>query len=261
METAYVLDTSDPAERTRLDTSSRLWDPFTRRVLADTPVLPGWRCLEVGAGTGSLASWLLRQVGPAGHVMATDIDTRWLVPLQAPNLEIRRHDAATDPIEAEAFDLVHARLLLEHLPDPTAAVARLAGALRPGGWLVVEDYDVRTCGLIDPPDARWGALGDGIVHALERVGVDALLGSRLQRLLLGAGLDRVVAEGQVRLLPMAELAPIFAPVIDRLRPAILASGALSEADLDTALAVYDDDSSPPVTGYTPILMSARGQRP
>ena len=39
---------------------------------------PGWRCLEVGAGSGSVARWLAAKVGPEGSVLATDIDTRWV---------------------------------------------------------------------------------------------------------------------------------------------------------------------------------------
>jgi ubiquinone/menaquinone biosynthesis C-methylase UbiE len=62
-----------------------LFDPLSRRRRA--LVQPGWRCLEVGAGRGSMAVWLAEQVGPTGHVVATDVDTRYLERLDVPNLD------------------------------------------------------------------------------------------------------------------------------------------------------------------------------
>ncbi|HEY0530993.1 MAG TPA: class I SAM-dependent methyltransferase [Actinoplanes sp.] len=49
--------------------------------------------------------------------------------------EVRRHDVAADPPpEPGTFDLVHARLVLVHVPDRARALATMAAALRPGGW-------------------------------------------------------------------------------------------------------------------------------
>ena len=55
-------------------------------------VAAGWACLEVGAGNGSVSHWLAQRVGPTGHVVASDIDTRFLDRLALPNLEVRRLD-------------------------------------------------------------------------------------------------------------------------------------------------------------------------
>ena len=139
--TGYLFDTADPVERRRLDANARMWDPFTFRTLQATGVGDGWRCLEIGAGTGTVAAWLLDRVGPAGEVVATDIETRWLEPMASANLIVRYHNVAADSLEHGGYDLVHARLVLEHLPKPERVVAKLVAALRPGGWLVVEDYE------------------------------------------------------------------------------------------------------------------------
>jgi 2-polyprenyl-3-methyl-5-hydroxy-6-metoxy-1,4-benzoquinol methylase len=64
------------AEDERLGLLELLFDPASRR--RRELVRPGWRCLEVGAGRGSMAAWLAEQVGPSGHVMATDIDVTYL---------------------------------------------------------------------------------------------------------------------------------------------------------------------------------------
>jgi SAM-dependent methyltransferase len=72
-------------------------------------------------------------------VLATDIDVSWTEPAAGGALEVRRHDVIRDPPPAETFDLVHARLVLVHLKDRAAAMRVMIDALRPGGWLVIED--------------------------------------------------------------------------------------------------------------------------
>jgi ubiquinone/menaquinone biosynthesis C-methylase UbiE len=101
----------------------------------------GWRCLEVGCGAGGIALWLADQVGTAGHVLATDLDTRFLHGHGRANLDVLTHDIVTDQLDDAAFDLVHARAVLEHVPARHGALARMVSALKPGGWLLVEDVD------------------------------------------------------------------------------------------------------------------------
>ena len=142
----------EAAEDGRLGLLEELYDPPSRARRGF--VQPGWRCLEVGAGRGSQARWLAEQVGPTGEVVATDVDTRYLERLAAPNLRVVRHDLLSDPLEVlepGSFDLVSARLVLFWLPGHQAeAVARLARCLRPGGWLVDEDGDWGMVGPVDP---------------------------------------------------------------------------------------------------------------
>jgi len=58
-----------------------------------------------------------RMQRPSGRVLVTNIDPRFLEPLHLPNLEVRRHDIATDPLPEAVFDLVHSRLVLLHVPE------------------------------------------------------------------------------------------------------------------------------------------------
>ena len=101
----------------------------------------GWRCWEVGAGGVSVPRSLAERVGTSGRVLATDIDVSWIESAAGCALEVRRHDVIHDPPPAETFDLVHARLVLVHLADRAAALRVMIDALRPGGWLVLEDAD------------------------------------------------------------------------------------------------------------------------
>jgi SAM-dependent methyltransferase len=137
----YALDNAWTRAQRRLAGLEEAYDPGTMRRLAALAPQPGWTCLEAGAGSGSIARWLAGRVGPDGTVVAADIDTSLLVDLPA-NVEARRLDLRADPLPESAFDVVHARLLLCHLPEREEVLDKLVAALRPGGWLLLEDGDV-----------------------------------------------------------------------------------------------------------------------
>src|SRR5262249_48662916 len=153
-EHQYVLSqAADAPERERLALLERNFDPLSQRRLAALGIQPGWRCLEVGAGQGSIVRWLAAQVGPQGRVVATDINPRFLTELQLPNVEVRQHDIRTDPLEAGRYDLAHCRAVLAHMPDPQLVVGRMVEALRSGGWLLIDEADLSSgrAGDVNPP--------------------------------------------------------------------------------------------------------------
>ena len=145
----FAADAEYQAELTRRRIGEAECDPLTVRYLLRLGVGDGWRCLEVGAGAGSIVRWLSDRVGPNGAVVAADINTRFLDDLSEGNIEVRRFDITQDEPEVDAYDLVHCRWLLMHLDVPAAALRRMARALRPGGWLLVEEVDGRTMVAID----------------------------------------------------------------------------------------------------------------
>ncbi len=145
----FAADYETNEELARLRVLESLCDPWTIRVFDTVGVAPGWSCLEVGAGAGSVARWLADRVGPSGHVVAADLDPRFLGDLPALGVEVRRLDITVDEIESGRHDLVHSRTLMLHLPDPVAAMRRMVSALRPGGWLVVEEPDYSTTAPVD----------------------------------------------------------------------------------------------------------------
>jgi SAM-dependent methyltransferase len=197
----YIFDNSDEREGARLAGIQAAFDPGTFRHLTDLGVAPGWRCLEVGAGAGSVARWLCQQVGEQGSVLATDIDTTLLDGIDLPNLEVRRHDLQTEDLPEGAFDLVHTRLVLIHLPAREEILRRLAAALAPGGWLLVEDI---TMGGAGSATHRGQATFRGVIAALLAVfkayGADVNFARRLPLLMNRLGLVDVGAEGRVPIL-------------------------------------------------------------
>jgi len=136
-EQQYILgQTADTFERERLSFLEYAADPLSQRRLAALGIRPGWRCLEVGAGHGSIVRWLAAHVGPQGRVVATDLNPRFLTEIGLPNVEVRQHDIRTDPLEPGLYELVHCRAVLIHMPDPQLVVGRMVEALRIGGWLL-----------------------------------------------------------------------------------------------------------------------------
>jgi SAM-dependent methyltransferase len=195
---AYLLDNSQEHAARRMDALPRLFDPTTQRVLLATGVESGWRCLEVGGGGGSIARWLAARVAPRGSVLCTDIDPRHIEAGPA-NLTFERHDISVDPLEESQFDLIHARLVLIHVPAREAVLERLVAALKPGGWLVIEDFDV----LSMVPDANVSPAEVQLVTAeamrrfMNRGGVNGRFGRTLYGRFRSLGLERISAEARV----------------------------------------------------------------
>ena len=74
----YAWDNSWVDARRRLELLEQCWDPGSHETLRSVGPQPGWRCLEVGGGGGSIARWLCDAVGPSGAVVTIDLDTRFL---------------------------------------------------------------------------------------------------------------------------------------------------------------------------------------
>jgi 2-polyprenyl-3-methyl-5-hydroxy-6-metoxy-1,4-benzoquinol methylase len=140
----YTLDNSWRAARQRLDGLEAACDPVTAAHLDAVGIAPGWHCIEIGAGGGSVVRMLCDRVGPEGRVLAVDLELALLEGLEAPNLEVRRMDvtAADDILPGAAFDLIHTRAVLMHIPQREEVIPRLVGMLRPGGVLLLEEMDM-----------------------------------------------------------------------------------------------------------------------
>ncbi|MQA84132.1 MAG: methyltransferase domain-containing protein [Streptosporangiales bacterium] len=249
----------DQGAEARIRAVEQLMDPGSIRVLANL-VTPGARCLEVGAGGGSIVRWLCDAVGAAGEVVATDIDTWFLERINAANLLVRRHDIVHDSLEKRGFDLIHARLVLEHLPDRDAALKKLIAALRPGGWIVLEDADY----VSGVPVTTWGSTDYESVEAVRRrefaaSGINHYLGRELPGWLRQHGLVQVGNEGRVWVMEGGSAgAQWFGLSIAHLRTRLVGPGKLTDEQVDRMLALFQD---PSWSAFSPIIMAAWGQAP
>jgi SAM-dependent methyltransferase len=248
----YLLDQAWEQERARLAGMAAQFDRVTIRHLGAVGVSSGWHCLEIGAGTGTIAAWLAAAVGPAGRVLVTDIDTRFLDEVSGPPVEVVRHDVTGDPIEHDAFDLVHARAVLMHLPSPGRVVARLARAVRPGGVLVLEDHLSSGSAfqawekMVSPPEHA--AALTRVVQAVEggfrAIGANPELALELPAALIAAGLRDVNAEFTARLLHGGtDESAFYTLTLRQLGPSLVGAGLLDPQDADQIGAFTQDPAS------------------
>jgi len=172
----YAFDNRSMAAAAQFACLERYLDPISAGRLAPPVVRDGYHCWEVGAGAGSVAHMLSRSVGWDGLVVATDLDTGQL--MRHDGLEVCTHDVRHEaPPAGGPFDVIHARLVLLHLPERRQVLRTLASALAPGGWLVVEEFDC-TLGprVLTAPDVAaeklFTEVMEGILDALERRGAD-----------------------------------------------------------------------------------------
>ena len=256
----YLLDPAWRAERERLNSLSALYDPTTLELCVDLGLTAGWRCLDAGAGTGSVAMLLADAVGTTGSVLAVDTDVRFLAPLANDNLQVAQLDLTVDALPHEAFDLVHARLLLEHLPDRDAVLASLVRAVRPGGWLLVEDLDWATAAVIDPPSPVHSVVADACMTLFAGGGYDPYFGRRLPRALEQHGLVEVASRAESKQVRAdAELGvPQWELLVDQLAPGLLAQGLVGPDDLDAFHALWHDGDT---VCFAPLMISSWGRRP
>ncbi|WP_394842051.1 methyltransferase domain-containing protein [Pendulispora brunnea] len=239
----FGIDTPEGIEGRRLARLEAVSDPITVSRLTRLGVAPGWRCLEVGAGGGSIARWLADRVGPEGSVVATDLDMRFLAHADLGPVEVRRHDILTDPLETDAFDLVHARALLMNLPDPQLALRRLAAAVKPGGILFVEDADWSSLSSLDPTiESEFHRLSHAGFQALRAARIsDGYFGRRLLGLVESIGFEHVEGDGIVRMGrggadPWGQFQSMNLQL--PIATSLVSKGIMTQADLDWLRATY-----------------------
>ena len=257
----YLLSNAAEQADDRFSALSALFNPVTFGHLDRLGIDAGWRCWEVGAGGPSVAAWMAERVGPAGRVVATDIDTSHL-PHDLVGVEVQRHDVAADQPPSGGFDLIHIRLVLTHVPARDEALHRMGAALAPGGWLVVEDFDpallpAACVEVTTQAQQRANKIRRGFLDLLAGRGVDLYFGRKLPRLLREQGLVNVSADAYfpvttapARVLEAANTAQVAA--------ALVAGEHATQDEIDGHLAALRAGE---LDITTPPLISAWGRAP
>jgi ubiquinone/menaquinone biosynthesis C-methylase UbiE len=264
MEQAQYVIRGGIEGRERLRLLSRILQPTTLALLLRAGARPGMICLEAGSGGGDVAFELARIVGPNGKVVGVDFDEK--------KVEIARGEAEAAQLKtvefhvadltkhehAQEFDLIHARFLLTHLPNPEAVLAKMYEALRSGGAIIIEDIDFD--GYFCYPECaavrRYVELYKAVVrfHA-----ADPCIGPRLPSLLADAGFKHVQmnivqpagTSGEVKL-----LSPL---TMENIAGSVVAAGLASQAEVDQIIAeMYDYANTPGTVGCGPRIVEAWG---
>lgn len=239
MPEEYLLDNSQQEAGTRFDALGALFDDSTFRHIERLGIDKGWRCWEVGAGGPTVPTWLADRVGPEGMVIATDIDVSWMAATTHRDYEVRRHDVGTEPPPGDGFDLVHARLVLVHVPARAAAIHAMVGCLRPGGWLLLEDADPALQPLIcpdehGPAERLANHLRRGFRQLLAQRGADLSFGRTLPRALRDAGLAEVAADAYFPITSPA-CAVLEQATVEQVRDRLVEGGLATAAEIEEHL--------------------------
>jgi SAM-dependent methyltransferase len=226
------------SERQRLGLLESVLDGPTRARFTALGLKPGDRVLDVGGGGGSVARWLAEQ---GAQVTVTDLDTTFLDELTDHGVRVLRHDLYTEDFPPASFDIVHARYVVLHLPDPDRAVARLAGWLRPGGALLVEEP--ASFPVLDSPHPAYRTVMRAFRTHLERsVGSDTGWARTLPVPLEKAGLVDIGLDARIQPVNGGDHeAQWWRLNLEQARPAMVAAGLADDADFESA---YRELASP-----------------
>lgn len=256
----YLLEQGWSKERARLEALARLFDPGTKRQMHDVGIADGWRVLEVGAGTGTLAAWLREQTGSGGQVVFTDLDVRHLGAAADLGVRVLQHDILSGPPEAGAFDLVHARAVVEWIGDRQTALEAMVAALTPGGWLIVEDVDFITAGCAYPESILKQRVASALATLASLGGAELNLGRQLVALLDQAGLEDVSAEGRVPVQRNGDASCDYQVLtIEQVGEALVKAGLLSPEQVDEIQVELSTRGTG--VGFPPMMVAVRGRRP
>jgi SAM-dependent methyltransferase len=236
----YILDDAATVEYQRLDLMSKILDPWTRGYLRSLGVGPGWNCLELGSGNGSVTEWLCDTVGSTGSVTAIDINPVLVDLIPAQNLTVTQVDVRTAELPDNAYDLVSCRALLHQIADHAPQVLeKMAAAVRPGGWLLVQEPDFHLAPTTEPKE--WSDTWSALIRWGQDNGVDWLIGRALPGMVSKLELGRPRGKTDVQNIRGTDRGALyfqlfFAEVRDR----VLESGLIDAATFDTAAALLKD---------------------
>ncbi len=252
-----VADDEVDIERVRLSMLARTLDPGTFRLLERVGVEPGMHVLEMGAGTGSVSAWLAERVGPQGRVMSTDIDLRFHADMP-PNVIVRQHDAARDRLPAQHFHLVHARAVIQHIPERVEVLAKLADALRPAGAMVIEDGAMAEFAEQTLPEPL-GSVHRMVATAAMSQWRDPNAGVRVLGWMRDLGLQDLDARGSVRIMrPREASGEWWFLALERAVPRLVEAGVVPKSDAATAL---EQMRAPGFAMLGPTSIATIGRKP
>jgi SAM-dependent methyltransferase len=257
----YTFNNDDAEGPHQLRILADILDEHSTSVLAGTGVAPGWQCLDVGPGAGTITTWLAERVRPAGHVTALDLDPQHLH--AAHNVTVRRGDVRTVELPENHFDLIHARLVLVHLAERETVLGRLVNALRPGGILVLSEWDLtrRDWLLRAPTEAAAKAFDtyqSCLIAELQAHGADPGWARRAPLAMRDAGMVEVHVEVHTRLWTGGEPGCLLhVSNANQLHTALVARGTTADQLHLLHTAMHDADT----LAYCYWMFTSIGRRP
>jgi len=264
-QASYIFNKSeDQPERDRLKLIERYHDPRTRERLQRAGIRARGTCLEVGPGAGSIMRWMARIVGPQGHVMAIELNPRFLSRNTPPQLSLIQGDINMVPLPSNTFQVAHARFTLIHTQSHQRALKKIIEALRPGGWLVLEEPDFSVARVVTGPKGLGRSVqrvNEAIQQMFFNAGLDPAFGVKLPCLLQELGLVNLAVDNDTPLVqggsPMATIMKLSA---HQLAEKYLTTGRVTKTDLTRYIRFAEDPDSWAVYHATVAVMAQKPRK-
>lgn len=207
-------------------------------------IKPGNHLLDVGCGIGLQAQAMAKLAGPTGKVVGTDISAVMIgiaksrVADSEFPLEFLTADASCQPFPDQSFDGVRTERVLLYVPDTQQTIKEFKRLLKPGGRLVIFDFDWDAI-VIAHPDK---ALTRKIIRYASDSFPNGRLGADLYRQLRNAGFKDV----GVKPYSYAGNSAILLSVTKRIYEGILQTGisdsVFTQAEIDNWWNSLDEDA-------------------
>jgi SAM-dependent methyltransferase len=220
-------------ELLRLRMIEEALDPATIGRLQSTGIGAGWRCMEVGAGAGSIMKWMGSIIGNSGEVVAVDTNTSHIRNLSGPTYQMIQGDFLEASLGG-AFDLAHCRYVLIHNRHSQAMLEKLRGLIKPGGFLVVEEPDFTSAKLLNKDlDGSQQRVNNAICRMFEQMQLDPAYGLSLPARIAAAGLQVLTVDSRIHLNRGGDtMARMMGESTRALREKYIATGEADATDIE-----------------------------
>jgi SAM-dependent methyltransferase len=253
----YVLTKEWSGEQDRLRLLESIADDFSVAAILAAGFSPGFRCLDIGAGSGSIARWFAHQTGDPGLVTAIDIDPRLLTPLADEGIRVLRHDVVTDDFPPSSFDIIHARCVFEHLALREEVLDRIVPWLAPQGALVL--VDCASFPIFSSGNILYRKALEAWVNAIAMTGTDYEWTRTFPEPLQRHGYRQIGASALVPALQGGTPASMFwSLTLETLRTRILDARLIDDNEINEAQKLLAD---PEFWDLAPGFIAAWGRRP
>lgn len=243
-------------EYLRLRKLAETRDPSSFEIIDSVGISAGWHCLEIGAGAGTVSAWMSEKVGDTGKVLSTDVDLRFHNDMPD-NVMVREHNIVTDTLKSGHFDLIHARAVFQHIPERGETISKCIEALKPGGWLIIEDAHFAPFQdqvLPEPFASLHNLMTSAAVHDW-----DPHLGPKLLGMFAERGLVELDTVGSVWPMRAGEASgEWWFLAIEHTAPRLIEAGLFDQETIDAALTQC---RTPGFVMTSPASIATKGKKP
>ena len=199
---------------------------------------PGMVVLDVGCGTGAITAGIAQFVGVEGRVVGVDSDESLVAEARrshrADGLNFEVRDVYDLGLPGE-FDVVTSSRVLQWLAKPRDALGAMIAACRPGGIVLVLDYNHEKVRFEPSPPPAAARFHDAFLAWRADAGMSNVIADRLEEWFREAGLDSVAVTPQHEVTgrgdtDFAERILLWAKVAESRGVQMVADGYLTEAE-------------------------------